>query len=57
MKIKFYRTYGEEEIKLCEHISIYGKLEKDEDGCEYIENWEIGCKICNVKHEVQELIN
>ena len=59
MKIEYFRPYGDAEVKLCEHISIMGRRtsKNDQKGCEYESNWRIICKICNIVHEINELIN
>ena len=57
-EIEEYRSYGEDEIELCKHISIHGHIDKGGyRGCEYVKTLLIRCKVCKETHEVQELIN
>jgi hypothetical protein len=56
----YFRSYNFEDnnnVKLCEHIEIKGKLMNSDDGCEYIETLEITCNKCNTTFILQECIN
>lgn len=57
MEINNYRTYGEDTIELCKHISIEGSLRKDDEGCEYMNTIKIVCNECREVHKIHILIN
>ena len=60
-KLGYFRSYdfsdNSHPIELCEHIKIKGKLIEDDDGCEYIEQLEITCNVCNMTFILEECIN
>jgi len=51
-------VYGKTEIKLCDHISIFGRKHSlGYENCEYIEEMTIKCSICNEEHLVMIAVN
>lgn len=60
MEIRNIRTgscYDEDVIDLCHHISITCKQYDNDDGCEYVENIPITCRVCHITHDIHTLIN
>jgi hypothetical protein len=52
------RTFGGNEVKLCEHISVAGELNEDSfPSCEYKEYVSLTCNVCKQKHTVIVAVN
>jgi len=58
VQVRTDKTTEENEIILCEHISIYGK-DNDESfpHCEYVETITIHCYACDIDHYVHIAMN